>query len=899
MSVERFAAALGKAIGPGALWHKVDFHVHMPGSADYEYRQPDAIEKLGKTLADAHYSMAVVLKHQEFPSPSDLAALQAYCPKTTLIPGAELNILVDVLSKKIGKDYFFHCILAVHPRGGDYEYVLRKAREQFSYREGEYPAGFQSSVLDLGRFFRNEGALFIPAHLHQSKNPGTSRSIDDLYEDDAFLGFVAAGAFDALEVRQPGTATFFDGTKTTTDGRLIPASVCVSSSDAHHHDHIGQRLRGTWLRVEKATYEELAAALSFRHRVSLSAPTLNYARVLGLHIVGTFVPDLWLAFNEGLNALIGGKGSGKTSLLECLRFVLNTPVPEDRGDNVKRHLAHILGSSGYVEALLQLSTGDRILISRRADSQDRITITDSRGNSTARGVQEPVPFPISILGWHEIEQIAESADARISLLDRVGDPGAIRQHYDGIKGKVEHARDQMPILQRQVKRLDAALHELWELRRKRASLRRLEQGEMLALQEQYEWYLLTEQRLDNLAKLATDRHSAIPQALSSHLAFETAWSHPDPPPASVTEALQAVASALASNQSTESQSTAILQASMQAIQSAARPAAESLAAAFATFRDSVYTPRVSALPPEDRETLTRQIQVLEETKRLPLVEQQCQELLRGVSELALELRTGCDVILGEREAIGQKRQTLVAALNTSLQGVRLRFLRSSSQRARKLFQHRYGAEGGRMLNFLQSFGKAETYQNLRAIFDKLSGVSLDQDSWNVEAVLWDARMAELFDVLDEDDIEISLEVGTGVYVPIQNLSAGQRCVAVFPLLLRNSKGPLVIDQPEDNLDNRFIADFIAPDLCGRKRDQQFIVTSHNANLVVLTDADLIVHLDSDGTKCFSPAAGFLACPTSSVRDSVLAVLDGGEAALAARQRKYGTHSSSADAGRAT
>jgi len=889
MSVERFSAALAKAVGPGATWHKVDFHVHMPGSADYEYREPDAIENLGRTLSDNQYSIAVVVKHQEFPSPSELAALQTRCPRTTLIPGAELNILVDALFKKIGKDYFFHCILAVDPADGDYGYLLRKARHQFSYRDSDHPAGFRSSVIDLGRFFRNEGGLFIPAHLHQSKDPATSRSIDDLYEDDAFLGFVAEGAFNALEVRQRSTAAYFDGTKTTTDGFAIPASVCVSSSDAHHHNHIGERLRATWLRMEKATFQELGAALSFRHRVLLNAPIVDHARVLGMHVVGTFVPDLWVAFNDGLNALIGSKGSGKTALLECLRFVLNTPVPGDRADNIRRHIAHVLGSSGYVEALAQLPTGERLLISRRADSPDRITVTDSSGNSTARGIQEPVAFPISILGWHEIEQVAENADARISLLDRVGDPATVRQHYDDISRKIEHARDQMPILQRQVKRLDTGLRDLWELRRKRASLRRLEQGEMLALQQQYEWYLLTEQRLDNLAKSATDRYTAIPQALSSRLSSEATWPHQDPLPVSVAETLDAVAGALASNQSAESESAATLQAAMQAIHAAAHAGSESLAAAFATFRDSVYTPRVNALPPDDREILTRQIQVLEETKRLPVVEQQCQDLLHSVGTLAVGLRGVCDAILAEREAIVQERKALVTGLNNSLQGVRLRFLRSSSQSGRQRFQSRYGAEGGQLLSYLQSFGNTETYQNLRAIFDKLAGVSLDQDSWNVQATLWDARLAELFDILDEDDIEIALEVGKAGYVAIQNLSAGQRCVAVFPLLLRNSKGPLVIDQPEDNLDNRYIADFIAPDLCDRKQNQQFIVTSHNANLVVLTDADLIVHLDSDGAKCSSQAAGFLACPISPVRDSVLAVLDGGEAALAARQRKYGTH----------
>jgi len=133
----------------------------------------------------------------------------------------------------------------------------------------------------------------------------------------------------------------------------------------------------------------------------------------------------------------------------------------------------------------------------------------------------------------------------------------------------------------------------------------------------------------------------------------------------------------------------------------------------------------------------------------------------------------------------------------------------------------------------------------------------------------------------DDDMEIELNVGKGGFVPIQNLSAGQRCVAVFPLLLRNTKGPLVIDQPEDNLDNRYIADIIGPDLLERKSQQQFLVTSHNANLVVLTDADLIIHVDSDGAQASFPSAGFLSCSSSGVRKSVLDVLDGGETALTA------------------
>ena len=159
----------------------------------------------------------------------------------------------------------------------------------------------------------------------------------------------------------------------------------------------------------------------------------------------------------------------------------------------------------------------------------------------------------------------------------------------------------------------------------------------------------------------------------------------------------------------------------------------------------------------------------------------------------------------------------------------------------------------------------------------------------MKALLYDAKFVDIFEVIDDDDVQISLDVGKARYVPIQNLSAGQRCVAVFPLLLRNTKGPLVIDQPEDNLDNRYIADSISPDLRKQRQHQQFLMTSHNANLVVLTDADLVVHVDSDGAQASILKSGFLASSSSDVRNSVLDVLDGGDAALAARQMKYGTN----------
>lgn len=889
MTVSQFRQTLrAKGYGPGATWLKADFHVHLPTSQDYGYKADDAYERLGDALEASGLSFVVVLKHESFATKAELAQLQPHCPSVTLIPGVEINVLVDALFKKIGKDYFFHCIVAADPNDADeYGHILRAARGGLQYRDGPYPAGFRSSIVDVAAAFRKAGALFIPAHLHQGKAPETSRSVDDLYNDDAFLGFVSDGVFDAVEVRELATAAFFDGTRRTPEGIDIPLISCVRSSDAHHHTEIGSRQRATWIRGEKKTFGELKAALALPHRVSLSAPEATHPRVLGLHVVGGFIADAWLALNEGLNALIGGKGAGKTAILECLRFVLNTPVPAERADDVQKHRQHILGSSGYVECLVRDGNGEDRLIVRRADASDRITITREEGDSTTVMALEGQVFPISILGWHEIESVADRASARIGILDRAGEPESVVHAYNHIRDHVGQARDALPLLQRQVRRLDKALKELWELRRKRSTLSRLAEGQLSQLQDQYDWFLMAEQRLEAVVGGATARRTQLADVVPSRI--DTAI----PPPVDGTsvsdlrEALARVEERANGSREAETVSATALDGALEGLGTEAKSAAIILGTAFRAFREDTYAPAVARLSPEDRDILTKQIQVLEETKKLPSVESACSEQLRELRTLAGQLYSSCAAVCDLRDQVVASRSALVAALNSELPGVRLEFRRAANREARDRFQGSYPADGASLLGFVDRYAGRDAYEKLRDLFARLQSLDVDQDKWAVENHLFDAKLVDLLDVMDDDDVGISLEVGKRGFVEIQSLSAGQRCVAVFPLLLRNSRGPLVIDQPEDNLDNRYIADTIAPDLRSKKRGQQYVVTSHNANLVVLTDADLILHIDSDGTHAEVPAAGFLAWRRSVVKEAVLGVLDGGEAALLARQKKYG------------
>ena len=103
--------------------------------------------------------------------------------------------------------------------------------------------------------------------------------------------------------------------------------------------------------------------------------------------------------------------------------------------------------------------------------------------------------------------------------------------------------------------------------------------------------------------------------------------------------------------------------------------------------------------------------------------------------------------------------------------------------------------------------------------------------------------------VEESEIaaEAALELNVGASVAptwkeLGQLSTGQKATAVLLLLLLESDAPLIVDQPEDDLDNHFIADCIVPAMREEKRKRQFVFSTHNANIPVLGDAEQIVGL---------------------------------------------------------
>ena len=148
------------------------------------------------------------------------------------------------------------------------------------------------------------------------------------------------------------------------------------------------------------------------------------------------------------------------------------------------------------------------------------------------------------------------------------------------------------------------------------------------------------------------------------------------------------------------------------------------------------------------------------------------------------------------------------------------------------------------------------------------------------------RERELAALHCSDTYLLEMRMDDGTYRRLEELSGGQRVSVPLSLLLETvDDRPLVIDQPEDELDNRFLFDTVLSALKKLRGRRQVILATHNANVVVNGDADMVIQLDATAHRGWVARAG--AIEEQAIRDAIARAVDGGEVAFRLRRRKYG------------
>ena len=121
------------------------------------------------------------------------------------------------------------------------------------------------------------------------------------------------------------------------------------------------------------------------------------------------------------------------------------------------------------------------------------------------------------------------------------------------------------------------------------------------------------------------------------------------------------------------------------------------------------------------------------------------------------------------------------------------------------------------------------------------------------------------------------------YRVVSKLSAGERSTVILPIVTYGKPFPLIIDQPEDDLDNAYIHDnFVHSLLRKTKGKRQYIFATHNANIPVLGDAENIIFMDANRDEGRIEKNG----STDMVSHEIMEVLEGGTRAFIDRYKKY-------------
>jgi recombinational DNA repair ATPase RecF len=888
MSITDFRAQLrqnrkGKSFG---RWHKIDLHNHSPLSFDYQDKGPDVASKLVQSIREKKLSVVMFTDHNCLP---DLAFTTniAHQSGALILRGVEMNVFVDAHGKpndKIDQDAFYHFLIGFDPDNGQSpEYWLEHLKKRCDFTDkvmhDKTIQGLTARIDQIVECLAESNAILIPAHLHDKRGAFQARAIDEVYNDKSFLQFVHG--FTALEVISPATATYFDGKHPETNNLF---KNCIQSSDSHSPDKLGWR--SSWAKLEKLTFAELKAALELPGRIRLEEPKSGRAWIEAIHIEGGFLQDTWLEFSPECNMFIAVKGSGKTSVLECLRFALGVKIPTSKTDQVTRHLQHILGPSGRVQVMMTRKDGQQILVERKVN-EPFMSLSFEHGEPSQVTDLHAFGFDAQILGWGEIEEAANDSAIRRRYLDEIAGSESIQEFDNTISNLQVQLQQQHNLAHLDFKTYESLSRQVAELQRKKTKLKQLQDAQIIEMLQEYELvaaqvtsFQRTVQALDGSDQRATQNLSGLYQPASIEPLRQNS--------PLLAELSAAVGSFDSLGVTLQTKGVEIAQ-SIQGILVTLREQLTQTISAKQAF-DEKFEQAKGKLDPEQRQLLDQHRQVADETSALPGLISEHLAKQQAIRDRLQSLHQICNMLAGEVEKRTRTRQAAVETLSVKLEqhSVRLALQPHLLHRLTEVGNSRPVANQ-RFQNLVISQGSGVWQRGLEKLyFEAQQETNETQFKKIVSDLFEESDMQEFVGLIQDDDLHIEFEPhkGTG-FKPINNLSAGQRCTAIFPILLNVGHGPLIVDQPEDNLDNRYISNEIAPALVREKEIRQLMFTSHNANLVVLSDCENIIAFESDGNHGYVADQGFLATSSSSIKEHVLGILDGGRKALEQRTLKYG------------
>ena len=627
------------------------------------------------------------------------------------------------------------------------------------------------------------------------------------------------------------------------------------------------------------------------------APVSKYHRIRSLQVTGGFLQGVKMDFSDGLNCLIGGRGTGKTTVLEALRYVLDR-MPDDPTERTRHQaLEKLLQSNlGTGSVKLEIETADGIAyFVTRAFGQTPL-VTNADGRAVDIRIGNDMHFGVDIYSQNQIEDIANSDYFQLQLIDNfikkpLGDlERQIRGSTTLLEANGQRVLDYKKIIGDQTE----ATRELPDITEKIRGFEIADGGAQSdEMRRGHEGKSLRERELKFLESLKTSYQHAsgaigaaaldVKRRFADVMGADFAASANLGVIANVKEAAQL---ALERMQSHVEAAVGILREAEAALQQPQGALGEKHAAQEQQYRalvDKDEQERAKGLERTHLEQrysdLKAKEKVLADAKAaLATVYKERDALRAQLSDLRdqrYRLRVGVADRLNERLKpmiriqVNQfgNRDEYKNVLNQAMKGSGLRYASIVERAAERLPPAEFASA-------IQREDTATLVRELDIDADRATRLIIQlkdkPDIFAIETV--ELRDRPVLELKDGED-----------YKDSASLSTGQKCTTILPILLVESERPLLIDQPEDNLDNAFIFETVVKSITGASRNRQLIFVTHNPNIPVLGDAARVFALRSTGRAATVANVGTV----DDVAQEIVTILEGGRAAFEARRERYG------------
>lgn len=703
----------------------------------------------------------------------------------------------------------------------------------------------------------------------------------------------------------------------------ILSSDTKSISDDTRTPHvIGSKY--TWMKMSQPSIEALRQCfLDQPSRIRLSDtfpknPELgyNHPRISSISVQGVaFLADQEIAFSPNLNTLIGGRGTGKSTLLEYMRIVLERSYEIDTED-----AGELQKDFEKFKSTLSNSSRLELVYSKGSDFDEPFLIEYHQNKCSVVGEEIgsiSAFFPVQIFSRSQIEAMANDPAKQRQILD---DPiseqlGALRIREREAISKIQELNTKLREASELGKSEAALTSEIRNLRGKIGSIEK----HLGPLKDWFEWKS-AKTELDSADDFTKESIEEISDWFSEEdLKFSLitkgksdAWS--------VNEEIKEVSKLLGKFASDLIEKAKLAREKLTELQesSSRKTWLDTFGSVELAQASAIKELTEKGIDPDEYDRLQARLKTL--LTQLDKVQSELKEIAHGRENIEEILEKNLQPIWNEQFT---SRQEVAEILN---QNVPKTFDGDPTVKTQVIPFGDFKDFSRTMKPFLldkRSISENDWATILKAIFDSALNEKIPPSlvlrkwieeseagedvsdfpssevnvskmkiiaSWISETSLNEILMQRTLDSVlvtlhrRSDGKEIGDLAG-------RKLSAGQKATTILSMILAHGESPIIIDQPEDDLDNEFVFDQLVPMLREAKERRQIILATHNANIPVNGDAELIVPLaifeEEGAQKLIDGILAVGSLDKRSVQQAVELILEGSVEAFKKRQERYG------------